>query len=74
MPLKINKKFRFLWYAWGISFVILECLAIIKSEPGDTLSEIIWDYRNHAGSFGYASIAALLLWLLYHFLREGPKH
>lgn len=77
---KLQRKYTIIWLIWGASFLAIEGRALITPAGGDTLSEQIWAYTENVGSFGYFSIGALLLWLLWHFSplekarkRLGPK-
>jgi hypothetical protein len=67
----LKRWFTLGWIGWGLWFLVLEGIALFQKDRGDTLSEHVWWWRGKAGSFGFASIAALLAWLLYHFLLEG---
>lgn len=67
MKRKLQSKYTIAWIAWGLGFVALEGLALYSAEPGDTLSEQVWAWTEHMGSFGFASVGALLVWLLFHF-------
>ena len=58
------------WAGWILYFVVLEGLAVLDDDPGETLSaHVVW-VRNNIGSFAWFMIAGVLLWLLYHFLVE----
>lgn len=67
MPRKLQRKYTIAWIVWGLSFLALEGRALFTVKGGDTLSEQIWAYQEHLGSFGYATVFALLGWLAFHF-------
>lgn len=58
------------WAGWFLYFAILETLAVLDDDPGETLSaHVVW-VRQNVGSFAVFIIAAVCLWLLYHFIFE----
>ncbi|MGH3505284.1 MAG: hypothetical protein ACRDQA_30985 [Nocardioidaceae bacterium] len=66
-----------LWIAWAAMFVGIEIPAAVNSTHGDTLSEHVWAWITHphqgwhatvATWLGRAGVAALLCWLLGHFI------
>lgn len=70
MAINLKRPWIWLWAAWLALFLIIEGIAITNSEADDTLSEQVWTLMS-ASSFVKFSVAALLIWLLYHFLWEG---
>ncbi|KKK61587.1 hypothetical protein LCGC14_3012830 [marine sediment metagenome] len=77
---KLQRKYTVAWLIWGASFLAIEGVALMTSEGGDTLSEQVWSFQEHVGSVGFASVFALLGWLVWHFSplekarkRLGPK-
>ena len=70
MKFDFKKPWVWLWIAWGVLFFAIEIPAILNRDSGDTLSEHVWGLIN-LGSFFWFAVAAVLVWLLYHFLWEG---
>lgn len=66
------------WLVWGGIFVVGEGIALYRTQPGDTLSEMVWSWlRVTPGRTPLSSplarwpsyvVGALLVWLLGHFL------
>lgn len=61
------------WLAWlVIGFLPLELWALITGRPQDTLSDNVWRLTgvSHGGpwSFAHFAVAALMVWLLFHFV------
>ena len=69
---KLQGKYTWAWRAWIAAFLVIEGLALWSGEPGDTLSEHVWNFQELAGSFGYAAVFALLGWLAFHFSPWEP--
>jgi len=65
--MKLNRWFSAGWILWLVWFVVLETFALRRKQDGDTLSENVWAFQRWAGSVGRFGVAALLIWLLYHF-------
>lgn len=63
-------KWRWFWIFWIALFFAIEIPAVLNDEPDDTLSEQVWALID-LGSLFWFAVAALLVWLLYHFLWEG---
>lgn len=54
----------------ALFFLVPEILALIDPDPGDTLTENVRPVIQ-SNSFLTFMIAAVALWLLYHFVWEG---
>ena len=71
---KLKKAFTLAWSIWAAAFVVIEGIALYIGTKGDTLSEHVWFLRSKWGTGIMAAIfGGLFIWLLYHFLFEGPK-
>jgi hypothetical protein len=62
------------WYTLGwlvllAGFAVLETLAILDRDKGDTLSEHVWWLAGHP--LTWLLLAAFLFWLVVHFLGFG---
>lgn len=69
-----------LWVGWLAIFVVLEGIAIVRSDRGDTLSEKVWSWFSLKGPKGELSawravtrflFLAFWAWLTIHFLSGG---
>ncbi len=58
--------FRF-WMLWLGAFVVMEGLALLDDESGDTLSESIWSLQHRFPTLT-VGLAFLLGWLFWHFV------
>lgn len=66
--------FTVLWIGWLVAFLVIETVAIIRKERGDTLSEHVWAWfslRKSKKSLLTYAFAAFWLWLTIHFLTGG---
>lgn len=70
MAINWRRPWIWLWIAWIVAFLVIETVAIVNSEPDDTLSEQVWSLMS-SSSFVWFAVVALLIWLLYHFVWEG---
>jgi hypothetical protein len=69
-----------LWLSWIGLFLILEAVALVRKERGDTLSEHVWNWFSLKGKkhtkkpwqvavrFGFIAFWA---WLTIHFITGG---
>jgi len=73
MPWSDLDKFTWAWIIWIAWFLFWETWSLIERAPGnkETFSDHIWALRNSGGSFAWFMVAALVLWLAYHFIIEG---
>jgi hypothetical protein len=64
--------FFLMWIGWGLMFAGLEIVSLRDLRKGDTLSEQVWlGTLSKTGAwsiFWRSAIAALLIWLIFHFL------
>lgn len=58
------------WVVWALLFVVLETVAILDRDAGDTLTEHVRPLIVST-SFAWFAAAGFLSWLPYHFLIEG---
>jgi hypothetical protein len=62
----------YIWLGWIAAFLILEAIALINDEPGDTLSENIWQWFAVRSKRGWHwrrwILAIFLVWLLVHMV------
>jgi hypothetical protein len=68
--------FTIAWLIWILQFVAIEGVALCNKQPGDTLSEHVWDWASIRGKgAGWRArrfaLLAFLCWLLLHFLSGG---
>ena len=72
--------FSWLWIAWGVLFMIIEGVAIVRKERGDTLSELVWAWFQLRGRKDDKKPWQVILrivfmafwcWLTVHFLFGG---
>ena len=70
MKIDWKRPWVYLWIFWIGLFFAIEIPAILNDDSGDTLSEHVWATIK-LGSFFWFAVAALLVWLIYHFLWEG---
>ena len=71
--MKLNWKFTLGWILWIFVFVIIEGIAVINKEKGDTLSEHFWklfDIKETEKPSKIMRFGALagLTWLYVHLL------
>lgn len=59
------------WITWALMGICLELFALFHHSPGLTLSEHVWALR---GTGFFSLIIFFLLWVVYHFIREGKIH
>lgn len=67
------------WLIWLAYFLALEGVALYRSQPGDTLSEHVWQWftvgagkpRNGWARFRRFALLAFMVWLTAHFLTGG---
>lgn len=69
------------WYTWGWMiwiglFLVLESVAIVDKDPGDTFSEHVWKWFAIKGKGKGVKIRRLILvlfltWLVIHLLTGG---
>ncbi len=57
------------WIGWIIYFVVLETIAVIDQDTGDTLSEHVWFVAYQPVIWWL--LAGFLMWLTLHFLGFG---
>ena len=71
--------FRVLWILWVLSGLGLEAVAIAMQQPGDTLSENVWELLDvmraaPGGAFMVAAFSMLLIgffgWVTLHFVQR----
>ncbi len=55
------------WMLWISTFVVAETIAIIDTEPGDTLSESIWFLQRSWWPLTVL-LAVLFVFLIVHFI------
>lgn len=68
-----NKFYTLAWIGWVMYFLVIEGLAILDKDPGETFSaHVVW-VKNAVGSFAWFMIGATCLWLFYHFLFERGR-
>jgi hypothetical protein len=65
-------KFTWAWVFWLVWFFVWETWALVdRKAGGETFSEHVWALRNGGGSFAWFMVAAIAIWLAYHFIIEG---
>tara|TARA_R110000787_G_scaffold117171_8_gene227724 strand:+ start:2479 stop:2673 length:195 start_codon:yes stop_codon:yes gene_type:complete len=60
------------WKVWFVVGFAVEMVALFRPARGDTLSEQLWALRDNprmVGSFSF--VMAILIWSVYHFIKEG---
>ena len=72
--------FSWLWVGWGVAFLVIEGVALVRKERGDTLSEHVWRWFQLRGrkdgkkpwqiAVRFAFLA-FWAWLTIHFLTAG---
>lgn len=74
--MKLKKTFTIGWIILALGFFALELPALLNEEAGDTLSEHIWFVLKLEGAGPLLTIgaAALLSWLVVHFLSPSIVH
>lgn len=65
-----------LWFTlgWGIIFgagLVLEILALIRKDRGDTLSEHVWFLLRKGGVVFWFLALGFFMWLIVHFFGFG---
>lgn len=68
--------FTWAWIWWGAMFLVIEGLALLNKDKGDTLSEHVWSWfsiKNKGPGWKWRRLAlvAFLAWLVLHFLTGG---
>ena len=61
--------YRAAWIVWGLSFFVIETLALLDADQDDTLTELVRPVVQ-ARPIGYFLGGALILWLFWHFIVE----
>ncbi len=61
------------WIGWLLMFAVIEGVAIIRKEKGDTLSEHIWKWfrirdKPQQWTWRRIALAGFLVWLLVHMV------
>lgn len=60
------------WTLWAGTGAVAEVIALVRHNPGDTLSEQMWAIRRNTDNQGfYTLFLFFLLWLVWHFWKEG---
>lgn len=63
------------YHKWWFSIIglalVLELIAIRRTGSGDTMSEWVWSKISQWPL--RSAVSALLFWLVYHFIWNGPK-
>lgn len=76
MP-ELNDVYSYAWYAWGALFVVIEGLALKNKNPGDTLSEHIWNIFKVDKETPWVltprkvALGGFMAWLATHFFTGG---
>ena len=65
-----------IWVAWIGAFLVIEGIALVRKERGDTLSENVWRWFSIKDRKpGYKTrrfvLLTFLAWLVTHFLTGG---
>jgi hypothetical protein len=68
--------FTIAWLIWILQFVAIEGVALCNKQPGDTLSEHVWDWasiKDKGAGWRLRRVGLLmfLAWLVAHFLTGG---
>lgn len=63
--------FTWLWIAWGAAFLVIEGVALVNKQPGDTLSEHVWRWfrikgKSPSWTAARFGLLAFLVWLTGH--------
>lgn len=65
----LHSGYTWLWIGWFLYLIALETVALVRPEPGDTLTEQVRFLMLEHPIFTVV-LAGLLAWLTYHFLVE----
>lgn len=65
--------FTIAWLLWLAMFVVVEGIALIRKDRGDTLSEHVWKWfrirdKPRQWTWRRAVLAGFLVWLLIHMV------
>lgn len=69
----LEHSYTWAWAIWIGMFAIIEGAALMRKEPGDTLSEHVWDWfdagkKPRGWTLRRIGLGAFMLWLTAHFL------
>jgi hypothetical protein len=64
--------FQKLWIAWAMVGFAIEMIALRRPDPGDTLSEQIWNLRDRDSEIYYL-LLFFFAWALFHFIFRGQR-
>lgn len=61
------------WLFWLAMFLVIEIPALLNKNPGDTLSEHVWNWfsilnKSEGWLWRRVVLAAFLLWMVWHLL------